>query len=102
MTRLANLDASFVHLESPDGAFREVSTIGEANGVLFDCPKCGRHSVLCWSRSRGVPDGIEPGPGRWEMTGSGLDDLTLSPSIDLSRNGSGCGWHGWVKNGDAA
>lgn len=99
MTRLTDLDATFVRHTS-GGNFNEVEAMTDANGVLFDCPKCGRHSVLVWDRT--VPAGIEPGPGRWDMTGTGLADLTLSPSVDLSRGGVGCLWHGWVKNGDAA
>jgi uncharacterized protein DUF6527 len=100
MTKLTDLDATFVRLAAPDGSFDEVASKAEANGVLFDCPKCGRHSVLCWDRS--IPQPIEPGPGRWEMTGTDLSDLTLTPSVDLSRSETICDWHGWVKNGDAA
>ena len=96
MSRLADLDATFVrHIDG--GNFVEVSCRSSANGVMFDCPKCGRHRVLCWDRT--VPAGITPGPGRWDMVGDTLDDLTLNPSINLEPNG--CCWHGWVKNGDA-
>lgn len=109
MTRLVDLDATFVRLDNPRGDFTEVAAIGEAQGVMFDCPKCGGHSIVCWSRSRGVPDDIEPGPGRWKLEGAGLEDLTLNAdppsgarSVDLSRSGVGCGWHGFVTDGDAA
>ena len=96
--KLLELDATFVkHLT--DGNFIEVATLKEADGVLFDCPKCQRHSILTWNRS--IPSNIEPGPGRWDMRGNGLHDLTLTPSIDLSRNNTGCLWHGYVTNGDA-
>jgi hypothetical protein len=98
MTKLTDLDATFV-CHTMNGDFAEVKTLAEANGVIFDCPKCGRHSVLCWDRT--IPQPIPPGPGRWDMTGTGIADLTLSPSVDLSTSGIGCLWHGWVKNGDA-
>lgn len=99
MTKLRDLDATFVqHIGS--GNFNEVNTLREANGVLFDCPKCGRHSVLAWDRS--IAADIEPKPGRWTFSGTCIDDLTLDPSVDLSRSGVGCLWHGWVKNGDAS
>jgi hypothetical protein len=39
-----------------------------------------------------------PGPGRWTVSGTGLADLTLAPSIHLS--GPGCGWHGFVTAGE--
>lgn len=81
-------------------------TLQDADGVLFLCPLCyrtnngkiGTHSVLCWFRGR-VPDDRHPGPGRWDVTGTSIDDLSLSPSIQLL--GGGCSWHGFVTNGDA-
>ena len=91
-----------------------VPTLAEAQGVQFLCPKCyaenggarGVHLVVCWSRSRGVPDEATPGPGRWTLVGTGLHDLTLNGdppgaarSVLLT---SGCGWHGFVTNGEAA
>lgn len=81
-----------------------------ADGVMFLCPKCyaenkgivGTHRVLCWFKGK-VPDSMAPKPGRWNPQGTGLDDLTFVPpgavSVLLT---SGCGWHGHVKNGDAA
>ena len=79
---------------------RSVDTMAEANGIWFLCPKCQRHGVLCWTPE--VPAGIAPGPGRWKMSGTGFDDLTLHPSVNLDTDGTGCRWHGWVKNGEAA
>lgn len=85
-------------------------TIEEAQGVAFYCPLCfarnggerGTHTVICWSRSRGVPDDAKPGPGRWLLIGNGYGDLTLigdggSNSVDLS---SSCGAHFFVTNGE--
>ena len=95
--KLTDLDASFIR-HTGGGNFDEVASIADANGVMFDCPKCRNHSVIVWDRS--IPAGITPGPGRWTITGTSLDDLTLDPSINLSP--LGCCWHGWVKNGDAA
>lgn len=90
---------------NPDGGFREgVATVAEADGVLFACPVCTAanhpHAVICWFSGRGVPDTESPGPGRWSASGTTIADLTLSPSVHLK--GAPCGWHGWVKNGDAA
>lgn len=79
-----------------------------AQGLYFICPLCyhnnqaddkGVHSIICWFKDRCVPNDLTPGPGRWVPTGSGITDLTLSPSINLS--GPGCGWHGWIQNGQA-
>lgn len=91
---------------------RGVETLAEAQGVRFLCPACyeanggpiGTHTVCVAFEGRGVPPALgsqgEHGPSRWSVSGHGLDDLTLSPSIDGTRGG-GCRWHGWVQNGVA-
>ena len=94
-----------LHVRFADAASLEVmerigAEISRADGLLFDCPLCGRHSVLCWGRS--VHPDIKPNPGRWEITGTSLADVTLSPSVNLNVGPEAvCKWHGWVKNGDA-
>lgn len=109
---LRDLKAKFV--VNTDVGFHRVDEIAQANGVFFRCPKCymangntviGTHSVLCWSRSSGAPENISPGPGRWKMEGTGIDDLTLNAdapsgqrSVQLS--GDGCGAHFHVTNGE--
>lgn len=113
--RLVDLEPKFLrYFKRPDGTaiYAEVDEITEAQGVRFLCPKCfeansgpvGTHSVICWSRSRGVPDEVRPSPGRWTLEGTGLHDLTLNGdppggarSIQLT---SGCGWHGFITNGE--
>jgi hypothetical protein len=72
--------------------------ITEAQGIRFTCPKCSEHQVIVWFRDRGVPDSATPGPGRWVCSGISFDDLSLTPSINLS--GGGCGWHGFITNGE--
>lgn len=87
-----------------------VSTLAEANGLWFLCPKCfvdkkgevGTHHVLCWFV--GVDMNIGPKPGRWTPQGTGLDDLTFVPSPGRSQSVAllaGCMWHGFLVNGDA-
>jgi len=99
---LRDLDARLI--ASTGEGFRDVDTVDEAQGVIFLCPKCyvahggsiGTHAVICWSPK--APASIPPGPARWTITGTSLDDLSLSPSIQLT---SGCMWHGFVTNGEA-
>jgi hypothetical protein len=87
-----------------------VESFGEAQGVWFLCPKCfahnggakGTHCVWVSFAGRGVPDesgshNNEGKPSRWTATGTGLHDLTTTPSILLT---GGCAWHGWITNGD--
>lgn len=95
-----------------DGVSQRVETLAEAQGVRFLCPLCfeknggpvGTHSVLCWSRSRGTPDEVTPGPGRWALEGTGLDDLSLNADPPNTARSvlltSGCGWHGFITNGE--
>lgn len=103
--KLTELEPRFMKYVD-DSTSRFVDNLAEASGVLFCCPLCftknggnvGTHYVLAWFRDRGVPDAATPGPGRWAVTGSGLADLTLAPSIHLT--GPGCGWHGFVTAGE--
>lgn len=104
--RLRELDASFIK-HGPRG-YREVDTIAEADGVVFLCPKCfeenggpvGTHAVICWAPS--VSLCVAPGPGRWELKGTSLDDLSLVAGSSSVKLTSGCCWHGFVRNGDAS
>jgi len=101
--KLTDLEASFVLWDGSDiGGYMEVPDIKGADGVTFFCPHGGEKacSILLWDHS--VPPFVTPGPGRWTMTGTGINDLTLSPSVDMSAGPCACKWHGWVKNGDAA
>ena len=36
---------------------------------------------------------------RWTMTGTGLEDLTITPSVDVGNNSC---WHGFIKNGEVS
>lgn len=107
--RLTELEPEFVVLT--ENGYRHVPTIVEAQGLMFLCPSCfaknngpiGTHMVLCWSRSRGVPDNVTPGPGRWMLVGTSFEDLTLDgdPPGNPSSVNLGAGeWHGHIKNGE--
>jgi len=109
--KLRELDARFIKIAQtdPEKIWAHVESINDAQGVIFLCPACykkhggpeGTHSILCWSRSRGVPDDFSPKPGRWTLHGAGIDDLTLlgDPVGSAASVDAGC-WHGFVKNGE--
>lgn len=116
--RLRDLEAGLIWQVQtrPDGSavsYRaDCPDLAQASGIMFLCPKCfaqnqgavGTHQVICWFRGR-VPDKFEPGPGRWTPQGSGIDDLTFVPGdpaqmVSVLLEG-GCGWHGFVRSGDA-
>lgn len=102
--RLLDLDPSFRRILD-ERTHETVDDIAQADGVMFLCPKCfvtnggeiGAHSVICWSPK--VPQTWPPTPGRWELRGTGLHDLTLvagSSSILLL---GGCAAHFFIRNG---
>jgi len=115
--RLTELEPHFLILAPPgsDYSYREIEGIAEAQGIMFACPKCfvengglvNTHQVICWSRSRGVPDDVDPKPGRWTLEGTGYGDLTLNGDQSGGPGGArsilltgGCGWHGFITNGE--
>lgn len=94
----------------PDGierSYLHVETLAEADGLWYLCPLCfkanggpvGTHSMktgfrgLCPPGSYGKnKDGVEV---RWDVlpASTGIDDLQLSPSIQIQ---GGCNWHGFI------
>jgi hypothetical protein len=103
--RLVDLDAKFLKRDN-DRHFCIVETIGDADGVEFLCPKCfvsnngavGTHGVICWASS--VPQDTDPKPGRWNLSGSSLYDLTfVGPGAVSVLLQGGCNAHFHVRNG---
>lgn len=105
-------DDDFEARTGPVEGFLYVDTLAEADGVWLLCPKCfvdnsgsiGTHAVICWFVDK-VSDDVDPKPGRWTPTGTGLVDLTFVPSPGRSHSvllTGGCRWHGFVADGAAA
>ncbi len=116
-TQIANDPTHFPeggsHIEFRDQiSYHHVDSLAEAQGIVFLCPTCfktnggsmGTHSVLCWSSSRGTPANATPLPGRWNLAGTGYEDLTLNSETGGNRSvlltGPGCGAHFYVTNGE--
>lgn len=90
--------------------YDHVQTLPEADGLWFLCPQCyilnngevGTHWHAIGFRGRCPPNCYSKGSNgedtRWDVSGTCLDDLVLTPSIQTV---GGCGWHGWIKNGCA-
>ncbi len=108
---LRNLEATFVRASGRHFADGSVAhdmqtdvAFAEAHGVSFLCPGCfsrnggplGTHQVIVCFAGRDVPSTFLPGIARWSFSGSGIDDLTVTPSVLV---GGGCAWHGFVQNG---
>lgn len=110
--RLSQLEPELLKLGMEDGhRVYLVANMTDAQGIEFLCPVCflknggrvGTHAVICWSKSRGVPDSESPGPGRWTLEGGNLQNLTLGSEPGKSNSvllkGEGCKAHFFVKNG---
>jgi hypothetical protein len=70
-------------------------------GVIFDCP-CGCDQP-CFVPFENPLDGshpIYPENARWRRTGDTFESLTTEPSILRSKDKGGCGWHGFITNGE--
>lgn len=86
-----------------------VDSLVQAQGIWFLCPLCftknngpvGTHMIDVTFAGRGVPDdhgshGDGGAPARWQVSGTGFEDLTTTPSILLI---GGCNWHGFITQG---
>lgn len=85
-----------------DRLYVPVQTLAEADGVRFQCPKCkaaGQFAHPIFIGFAGIAVEGTYGynkagmPVTWQMSGTGLDDLVLFPSIQIQ---GGCNWHGFV------
>jgi len=78
---------------------------GPRIGLSFDCPHCRVQRLAVPFHASFVEylaDGMTAARGWdvghiWDMTGTGFDDLTLSPSVDASSAGH---WHGFITAGE--
>jgi len=94
--KLTDLDPKFLKIAAEQGNYILTDDITQADGILFLCPECfkknkgaeGTHSVKCWKK--GIDASLFPKPGRWKFSGTGYDNLSLKPSIQI--NGS-CNAH---------
>jgi hypothetical protein len=71
-------------------------------GVIFRCP-CGTPECWCAVPFKNPLDGKPADPyyqTAWVREGETFETLTLSPSILRSKERGGCGWHGYIKNGE--
>jgi hypothetical protein len=69
-------------------------------GLVFDCP-CGC-DVQCAVPFANPLGGRVPvqGDHGWQRIGDTFESLTLRPSILRSKHKGGCGWHGFITNGE--
>ena len=69
--------------------------------LMFDCP-CGKCGMPCAIPMNNPLDGgppLNPDHG-WDRIGEDFETLTLKPSILRTVKRGGCGWHGFITNGE--
>jgi hypothetical protein len=102
------LDGDFYDWEGPCDFIIDVDRVDQADGLRLLCPKCyddppigpvGTHIVLCWSPKVGQDH--DPKPGRWNLDGTSLDDLTLVSGSSSVLIQGGCHAHFFVRQGRA-
>ncbi len=108
--KLTDLNASFVGAGGPGVSNADGSPVEERHGVgvSFDCP-CGCDSpcFVCFTNPLDGKPAYDPRV-TWERVGDTLETLTLTPSIlrvkwkDQKGVEHGCGWHGYITNGEVS
>jgi Family of unknown function (DUF6527) len=93
----------------PADCFRRTDSLVEAHGIRFLCPKSFAansggvitHSIQVYFYGSPVPAHLGRNKNgkvvRWNVSGAGLDDLSLTPSIQ--EEDGHCKWHGFVGSG---
>jgi hypothetical protein len=106
-------EAEFYGNVTATGFRRQGASIEGAQGIVMYCP-ChyghddGAHGLIVpFANPRNAPSLPEKhGPSergnpdvhpRWGMSGTGLNDLTITPSVDV---GEPSCWHGLITNGE--
>jgi hypothetical protein len=70
-------------------------------GVHFDCPcGCGTPCYVPFANPLDGGPASDPARPLWQRSGENFETLTLSPSILRDPAKGGCGWHGFITNGE--
>lgn len=96
--KLSKQRAQFLAVEREGFKRKFVAALVDAHGMVFRCPgeKCQRNVTL-WFNREGA--GGELPAERYELTGEGLDDITIEGVISP---GHRCGWSGTITAGELA
>ena len=87
------------------GEFVQIDKRPERDCLMFECPACdnGHMIMISWN-----PPSLFKSGAIWKKTGTTLEDVTISPSINCdvpwenskgNMQESNCKFHGWVRNG---
>jgi uncharacterized protein DUF6527 len=102
--RLTDLNPRFIGAGGP-GVFKADGSPAprrEGVGLMCDCPcgQCGEFGLLFVAFANPLDGGEPIQKTTWKRTGETFETLTLEPSILRSSERGGCGWHGFITNGE--
>lgn len=99
--KLIDLEAYFIGAGGPGVSNADGSEAEDRHGVgvAMNCP-CGCDRGLFVPFANPLDGKPQHGPQGWQRTGDTIETLTLSPSV-LRKGPESCGWHGWIRNGEA-
>lgn len=74
-------------------------------GLACDCPcgKCDPRFKWLYVPFENPLDGgppVETKADKWHRVGTDFENITLTPSILRNASKGGCGWHGYITNGN--
>jgi hypothetical protein len=93
--RLTDLKAWLYRRDRDEGRRVKVETVGEADGVVFQCPSTRCNHIVAVDFAGRRADGTARGnPNGWHVGGQSVSNLTVDPRVSLT-----C-WHGEIKNGE--
>jgi hypothetical protein len=69
-------------------------------GLSFTCPCCGAWRYVPFSNPLDGGPPHQPDHALWHRTGETFETLTLTPSVLSAVEKGGCGWHGFITNGE--
>lgn len=106
--KLTDLDPTWVSSGGEGITDKDGNPVSERTGVgiMFDCPcqKDAKFHRVYVPFTNPISGGnqVDSSDNRdtWERTGDTFETLTLSPSILRNPKHGGCGWHGFVRNGN--
>ena len=103
---LAVLEPQLLKLVDDERSLHGDVSWAEADGLMFSCPRCwvdngrsliGTHVMICWRPHVGQEH--TPRPGRWQMVGTSLADVSLVAGSSSIKIEGGCNAHFFVRNG---
>lgn len=103
--RLTDLNPAFFRAGGSGISDRDGQPVPERTGcgLVFNCPcGCGARQAAHFRNPIDGGPPIDPDANMWNRTGDTFETLSLTPSILFDPAKGGCGWHGYITNGEVS